>query len=105
MRRAWFVDQSVSSKARRAAAMARCISAADASATAPSTSSVAGLTFSKVAPESASTSAPSMSIRVSGWTVGAPAEAVAVMAIILRSDTAVSCRTLADRQVVANKCC
>ena len=68
LRRAWLVDQSVSSKARRAASIARSISAADASATAPITSSVAGLMLSKVFPESASTSFPSMSIRCSGST-------------------------------------
>src|SRR5438270_9111188 len=50
--------------------MARCISALLASATLPMTSSVAGLTFSNVALEWASTSSPSMSIRCSGWTVG-----------------------------------
>jgi hypothetical protein len=63
------VDQSVSSNARRAAAMARSMSAAEASATGPSTSSVAGLTLSNVAPDSACTSSPSISIRVSPWTV------------------------------------
>ena len=75
-RKAWFVDQSVSSKARRAAAMARCISAAEPSATSPRTSSVAGLTFSNLAPESASTSSPSMSILVSGSMVGRSATVV-----------------------------
>ena len=50
---------------RRAAAMARRISSADASATWPIVSSVAGLTFGKVAPESASTSFPSISILAS----------------------------------------
>ncbi len=68
LRKAWLVDQSVSSKARRAASMARCISAVEPSATTPMTSSVAGLTFSKVRPESASTSFPSRSIRCSGLT-------------------------------------
>src|SRR5438477_429243 len=70
LRKARLVDQSVSSKARRAASMARCISASDPSATCPSTSSVAGLTFSNVLPESAATSLPSMSILVSGLTFG-----------------------------------
>ncbi len=68
LRKAWLVDQSVSSKARRAASMARCISAFEASATRPMTSSVAGFTFSKVRPESASTSLPSSSILCSGLT-------------------------------------
>ena len=68
MRKAWFVDQSVSSKARRAPSIARCISAVDASATCPMTSSVAGFTLSKVLPESASTSLPSISILCSGLT-------------------------------------
>ena len=47
----WLVDQSVSSKARRAAAIAVCMSAFDASATWPSTSSVAGLMLSNRLPE------------------------------------------------------
>ena len=70
LRRSRLVDQSDSSKARRAASMARCISAFDASATGPSTSSVAGLTLSKVRPESASTSSPSTSILTS-WSAPA----------------------------------
>jgi len=45
LRSARFVDQSVPSKARRAASIARCMSARDASATSPRTSSVAGLTL------------------------------------------------------------
>ena len=65
LRRARFVDQSVSSKARRAASMARRMSSADASATCPSTSSVAGLMLSKRLPDAASTSSPSMSMRTS----------------------------------------
>ncbi len=65
MRRARLADQSVSSKARRAASMARCISALDASATWPIASSVAGLTLSNVRPESASMSLPSTSILAS----------------------------------------
>ena len=48
--------------------MARCISAVEASATWPMTSSVAGFTLSNVLPESASTSLPSMSILCSGLT-------------------------------------
>jgi hypothetical protein len=56
--------------------MARRISMADASATWPRTSSVAGLTLANVAPESASTSAPSISIRASGLTLGVSATAV-----------------------------
>ena len=68
MRKAWFVDQSVSSKARRAPSIARCISAVEPSATWPMTSSVAGLTLSKVLPESASTSLPSINILCSGLT-------------------------------------
>ncbi len=56
------VDQLVSSKARRAASMARPISALDASATWPRTSSVAGLTLSNVRPESEPMSSPSTSI-------------------------------------------
>ncbi len=65
LRSARFVDQSDSSKACRAEAMARCISAAEASATSPNTSSVAGLMFSKRFPEAASTSSPPMSMRAS----------------------------------------
>ncbi|ABW16426.1 short-chain dehydrogenase/reductase SDR [Parafrankia sp. EAN1pec] len=61
-RNAWLVDQSASSNARRAAEIARRISAFDASATWPSTSFVAGLMLSKVLPESASMSSPSTSI-------------------------------------------
>ena len=53
LRNEWLVDQSVSSKARRAAPMARCMSSAEASATSPSTSSVAGLTFSNRLPDAA----------------------------------------------------
>src|ERR1019366_3633208 len=60
-----FVDQSVSSKARRAAPIARSMSAAPPSATWPMTSSVAGLTFANVAPEAASVNLPSISIRPS----------------------------------------
>ena len=62
MRKAWLVDQSVSSNARRAASMARSMSPLSASATSPSTSSVAGLTLANVLPDAASTSLPSMSI-------------------------------------------
>ncbi len=62
-RRARSVAQSVSSKDRRAAAMARSMSAAVASAVWPSTSSVAGLMLSKAPPPVASTSEPSMSMR------------------------------------------
>ena len=65
LRRARLVDQSDSSKARRAAAIARCMSSVAASATSPSTSSVAGLMFSNRLPEAASTSSPSMSMRTS----------------------------------------
>ena len=43
---------------------------ADASVTSPRCSSVAGLMLANVLPDSASTSAPSMSIRVSGFTLG-----------------------------------
>ena len=75
MRNEWFVDQSVSSKARRAASIARCISAGEASATCPMTSSVAGLTLSKRWPESASTSLPSINILGSGLTFTASATA------------------------------
>src|SRR6185369_4513200 len=52
----------VSSKARRAAAIARCMSAFDASATSPSRSSVAGLMLANV-PASPSTSLPSINMR------------------------------------------
>ena len=52
-------DQSVSSKARRAASMARPMSSASASAATPSTSSVAGLIVGKV-PALPSDSLPSM---------------------------------------------
>ncbi len=55
-----FRDQSVSSKARRAASMAFDISAASASAAVPSTSSVAGLMVVNVPPPPP-TSLPSMS--------------------------------------------
>ena len=48
------------SKARRAASMAASMSAAVPSAATPSTSSVAGLTVSKVSPLSASTEWPLM---------------------------------------------
>ena len=54
------VDQSVSSKARRAAAIARPMSSAVASAAVPSTSSVAGLSVGNV-PALPATSLPSMS--------------------------------------------
>ena len=53
--------------------MASSISADEASVTDPMTSSVAGLMLSKVLPESASTSFPSMSIRCSGLTFTASA--------------------------------
>jgi len=54
------VNQSVSSKARRAASIARPMSSALASAAMPSTSSVAGLTVGNV-PALPATSLPSMS--------------------------------------------
>ena len=47
-------------QARSAAAIARAVSAAPSLGTVPSTSPVAGLLTGKVAPESASTQAPSM---------------------------------------------
>ena len=59
----------VSSNARRAAAMARSMSSAPASATWPMTSSVAGLMLSNALPDAASTSSPSMSIRSSPRTI------------------------------------
>ena len=59
------VDQSVSSKAVRAAATAESMSAGVPSATTPSTSSVAGFTFSNVPPSDASTSFPPISRRSS----------------------------------------
>jgi len=65
LRSALFVDQSVSSKAVRAAPIAARMSSADASATGPSTSSVAGLMLSNVFPEAASTRSPPMSMRTS----------------------------------------
>ena len=61
LRSSRLVDQSVSSKARRAASMARCMSSFDASATSPSDSSVAGLMLVKV-PAWPSTSLPSIII-------------------------------------------
>ncbi|CNJ43970.1 Uncharacterised protein [Mycobacterium tuberculosis] len=61
LRSSLLVDQSVSSKARRAASMARCMSSLDASATSPSGSSVAGLMLVKV-PAWPSTSLPSIII-------------------------------------------
>ena len=54
------------SKARRAAAIAACMSSAPPSATSPITASVAGFTFAKRAPERASTNRPSMYMRPSG---------------------------------------
>ena len=69
LRSARFVDQSLSSKARRAASMARCMSAFDASATSPRTSSVAGLRLANV-PASPSTSLPSISILGSKRSLG-----------------------------------
>ena len=71
-RRGWSTSRSRRRPGGRAS-MARCISAVEASATWPMTSSVAGLTLSKVLPESASTSLPSMSIRCSGLTFTASA--------------------------------
>lgn len=61
LRSSRLVDQSVSSKARRAASMARCMSSFEASATSPSGSSVAGLMLVKV-PACPSTSLPSIII-------------------------------------------
>src|SRR5262249_732981 len=69
LRKARLVDQSVSSNARRAASIARCMSAFDASATSPNTSSVAGLMFVNV-PASPSTSVPLISILGSKRTSG-----------------------------------
>ena len=63
------MDQSVPSKARRAATMARSMSSAEASATWPSSSSVAGFVLTNVLPPLASTSFPSMSILGSGFTL------------------------------------
>ena len=51
--------------------MARCMSSTEASATWPSSSSVAGFTFPNVRPRLASTSSPSISILGSGCTLGA----------------------------------
>ena len=59
------VDQVVSSKARRAAAIARSTSASEASAASPMSSSVAGLIDANVAPPSAGTNSPSISSFVS----------------------------------------
>ena len=78
LRNSLSVDQSVSSKARRAASMARCMSAFDASATSPSTSSVAGLMLVNV-PASPSTSLPSIIIFCSNRTVGVSAIFVALL--------------------------
>ena len=91
MRKAWFVDQSVSSKARRAPSIARCISAVDASATWPMTSSVAGFTLSKVLPESASTSLPSINILCSGLTFTA-----SLTVVILSSSGSTQVATAGD---------
>ena len=77
LRNARLVDQSVSSKARRAASIARCMSAFDASATSPSTSSVAGLMLVNV-PASPSTSLPSISILDSKRTLGVSAMLLAL---------------------------
>ncbi len=76
LRKAWLVDQSVSSNARRAASMALSMSPLSASATSPSTSSVAGLTLANVLPDAASTSLPSMSIF--GSKVMSPGTATAI---------------------------
>jgi hypothetical protein len=67
------VDQSVVSNVRRAAAIASCMSSALASVARPSTSPLAGLTFSTVLPVDESRNRPSMNNRVSGlnWTVAA----------------------------------
>src|SRR5581483_10143043 len=65
LRSSRLVAQSVVSKARRAASTARAMSARDASVVVPSTSSVAGLMLSNSAPDSASTSFPSISMRCS----------------------------------------
>src|SRR6201999_1346325 len=61
LRSSLLVDQSVSSKARRAASMARSMSSFEASATSPSGSSVAGLMLVKV-PAWPSTNLPSIII-------------------------------------------
>src|SRR5919106_5863960 len=63
------MDQSVSSNARRAASMARCMSAFDAFATSPIDLSVAGLMLVKV-PSWPSASLPSIIIFDSNRTVG-----------------------------------
>ena len=62
-RNSWFVAQSVSSNARRAAPMASSTSSVVASAVTPMTASVAGLMFSYVRPPVAATSLPSISMR------------------------------------------
>jgi hypothetical protein len=65
-RNAASVAQPVASKARRAAAIAACRSVTVPSAVVPSTSPVAGLMFGKRAPDTDSTSRPSIRCRVSG---------------------------------------
>jgi hypothetical protein len=60
------VDQSVWSKARRAATIAASTSAAEASAARPTVSPVQGPMTSKVLPPSASRSSPSMNSFASG---------------------------------------
>src|SRR6478752_5080522 len=75
-RKAWLVDQSVSSNARRAASIALPMSSFDASATSPSGSSVAGLMLVEV-PAAPSTSSPSIIIFDSNRTVGVSAIVVA----------------------------
>ena len=92
LRKAWLVDQSVSSKARREPSMARCISAVEASATWPMTSSVAGFTLSKVLPESASTSLPSISILCSGLTFTASLTVVILSSSGSTQVTTAACR-------------
>src|ERR1700722_6168599 len=82
LRSSLLVDQSVSSKARRAASIARCMSSFDASVTSPSDSSVAGLMLVKV-PAWPSTNLPSIIILGSNRTF-----TVSAMFVQLSSDEA-----------------
>src|SRR6266850_3842780 len=84
-RLARFVDQSVVSNARRAAAIARSMSSRVASATWPITSSVAGFTFGYERPPVAFTSFPSIKRRLSPVSDIAPPRSLWGAAILDRS--------------------
>src|SRR5579863_2617287 len=77
-RKAWSVDHVVSSKARRAAAMAVSMSRGVASAVSPSDFSVAGSMLAKLPPAPASVSFPSISSRGSPRTSAGVASLIAL---------------------------